>query len=119
MSKASGVAGRAAGGGDLAGAFGATIRVSRPEGAGLCLVVTRGADAGGLVAGAGGRVVTRFPGATRCLALVTWAGMESLRAHRAVAVAGPVSIDAERFERFASFAGLTPSPTAPEAAQGG
>jgi hypothetical protein len=120
MRKASRGGGRIGGEDGFAGAFGATVTITRPQGMGLCFVATDGPAAEAAVAAAGGRPVTRFPGGDRCLALLTWAGLEALRGHPSVRAAGPVSVDPERFERFAALAGLNPSSqTAPDRAQGG
>jgi hypothetical protein len=53
--------------------------------------------------------------------MLSWDGLRAVQRDAAVAVAGPVSIDQERFARFAALAGLDAgdarSTTAPSGAQ--
>jgi hypothetical protein len=103
-----------------AAAFGARVELDPGQG-GLCLVVGRHGSPAASVAAAKGRLVTHLPGGHRVLAMVSWEGLQALQRDAAVAVAGPVSIDPERFARFAALAGLdagdAPSPKAPSGAQ--
>jgi hypothetical protein len=54
----------------------------------------------------GGTVVTRLPDPRRVLAFAPLAAHAELRGHPDLALAGPVSIDPQRFERFARLIGL-------------
>jgi hypothetical protein len=103
-----------------AAAFGATVELGAGRG-GLCLVVGRDASPTASVASVQGRLVTRLPGDRRVLAMLSWEALQTLQHDPAVALAGPVSIDPQRFARFAALAGLdagdAPSPTAPSGAQ--
>lgn len=101
-------------------AFGAKVDVGRGQ-AGLCLVVGRDGSPARPVAAVQGRIVTLLPGGRRALALLSWEALQAVQRDAAVAVAGPVSIDPERFARFAALTGLDadeePPTTAPSRAQ--
>jgi hypothetical protein len=84
-------------------AFGATVAVTTPE-QGLCLVIGREGGVDTAVSTAGGQVVARLAGG-RLLALMTWSGLRALWRHPDVRVAGPVSVDPQRFERFCALIG--------------
>ena len=93
-------------------AFGADVRLGS-GGPSLCLVVGSDAGVAGAVASAGGQVVTRLPGGGRVLALLTWEALQGVRAHQAVALAGAVTIDQQRFARFCALAGIDVGPPQP------
>ena len=95
----------------VAEAFGA--RISLPmEGRSLFFVVGRDGPPDAAIRGLGGVVVTRLPDPRRVLAIAELAALSALRQHPALQIAGPVSIDAERFGRFAQLVGLDDSPEA-------
>lgn len=86
-------------------AFGA--RVSLPiEGRSLFFLVGRSAPPDAIVRANGGIVVTRLPDPRRVLAVLPLAAHAGLRAHPGLELAGPVTIDAGRFGRFAELIGL-------------
>ena len=86
-------------------AFGA--RVSLPlEGRSLFFVVGRDQAPDAIVRAAGGTVVARLPDERRVLAILSLAAGTGLRGHPGLELAGPVSIDAERFARFTALIGL-------------
>jgi hypothetical protein len=86
-------------------AFGA--RVTLPiEGRSLFFVVGREGAPDAIVRAAGGVVVARLPDARRALAVLSLADGTALRGHPGLELAGPVSIDAERFARFTELIGL-------------
>lgn len=86
-------------------AFGA--RVTLPlEGRCLFLVVGRDGPPDAIVRAAGGTVVARLPDSRRVLAILSLADGTGLRGHPGLELAGPVSIDAERFARFTELIGL-------------
>jgi hypothetical protein len=86
-------------------AFGA--RVTLPiEGRSLFFVVGRGEAPDAIVRAAGGVVVARLPDPRRVLAVLSLAAGTGLRGHPGLELAGPVSIDAERFARFTELIGL-------------
>lgn len=86
-------------------AFGADVSL-RTEGRSLFFVVGRDGAPDLAVRAAGGQVVTRLPDPSRVLALAPLESLGSLTRHPAVALAGPVSIDAERFGAFARLIAL-------------
>ncbi len=59
-----------------------------------------------IVASIGGTVVTRLQDRRRVLAVAPLAAHAALRQNRGLELAGPVSIDPERFERFTRLVGL-------------
>lgn len=86
-------------------AFGAQIRAALPV-RGLYLVIGHDDSVSGLVQGTGGQVIVRFPNTFKLLAMLPVSAFFSLRQHRLIAMVGPVSIDPQRFARFAAIAGL-------------
>jgi hypothetical protein len=85
--------------------FGA--RVTLPfEGRSLFFVVGRGEAPDAIVRAAGGTVVAHLPDARRVVAVLSMAAGMGLRGHPGLELAGPVSIDAERFARFMELIGL-------------
>ena len=84
--------------------FGATVTLAA-EGSGLCLLIGREGSPAGLVREVGGQVVAALGGA-RLLAMVDWEGLEYLRRHHSIALAGAVSIDPHRFSRFCGLVGI-------------
>lgn len=98
---------------DTARTFGADVSVGM-EGRSLFFVLGRGGPPDAAVRAAGGQVVTRLPDQRRVLAVAPLAAYEGLSRHPAVALAGPVSIDAERFGNFAKLVGLDASSQGPE-----
>ena len=94
-----------AGSSDTAKAFGADVSL-RTAGRSLFFVLGRGGAPDEAVQAAGGQIVTRLPDPRRVLAIAPLDAYAGLCRHPAVAVAGPVSIDAARFERFAQLVAL-------------
>jgi hypothetical protein len=90
---------------NMADAFGANVGVAT-EGVLLCLVVGRVASPEHAVASVGGDVLVRIPDGRRVLATASYSGLVALQRHPDVALAGPVSIDRDRFGRFAQLVGL-------------
>jgi hypothetical protein len=90
---------------DTARAFGANVAVST-EGQSLFFVVGWTAPPDVPVRAAGGQVVTRLPDPRRVLAVAPLEAYSALSRHPDIALAGPVSIDPERFGRFAQLVGL-------------
>jgi hypothetical protein len=89
----------------MAEAYGA--RVSMPvEGRSLFFLIGRAGPPDAIVRDAGGDVVTRLRDPRRVLAVLPLAAHAGLRRHPGIELAGPVSIDAERFSRFARMVGL-------------
>lgn len=86
-------------------AFGASVAVAT-EGQSLFFVVGWSAPPDVPVRSAGGHVVTRLPDPRRVLAVAPLEAYSELSRHPEIALAGPVSIDPERFGRFAQFVGL-------------
>ena len=99
----------AAGSSDTARAFGAEVSVGM-EGRSLFFVLGRGGPPDPAVRAAGGQIVTRLPDPRRVLAVVPLDAYSGLSRHPAVALAGPVSIDAARFGSFAKLIGLDAAP---------
>jgi hypothetical protein len=58
----------------------------------------------------GGQVVTRLPDPRRVLAVAPLESYSALSGDPEIALAGPISIDAERFGRFAQLIGLDTAP---------
>ena len=90
-------------------AFGADVSVAA-EGQSLFFVIGRAGPPDLAVRAAGGEVVTRLPDPRRVLAVAPLDAYGGLSRHPAVALAGPVSIDAARFGSFAKLVGLDASP---------
>ncbi len=80
-------------------AFGAEISTSETAPT-LFYVVAHQGTPDAAVGAAGGRIVSRLLSERQALALAPLAAHASLRDHRDLALAGPVMIDAERFNRF-------------------
>ncbi len=76
------------------------------EGQSLFFVVGRTGPPDLAVRAVGGQVLTRLPDQRRVLAVAALDAYTALSRHPEVALAGPVSIDAERFGRFAQLVGL-------------
>lgn len=76
------------------------------EGRSLFFVLGRGGPPDAAVRELGGQIVTRLPDPRRVLAVASLDAYASLARHPAVALAGPVSIDAARFSSFAKLVGL-------------
>ena len=96
--------------------FGASISIAT-EGQSLFLVVGRMGPPDVAVRAVGGEVLTRLPGERRVLAVAALDAYAALNRHPEIALAGPVSIDAERFAWFARLVGLdAASPAEPQEA---
>lgn len=102
--------GDASGAGAMSRAFGADVTVDRPP-RGLYLVIGRQRLPDGPVRAAGGEVVVRLPERATVLAVLPVDAHAAVQRHPDVALAGPVTIDPDRFARFAAFAGLDARPT--------
>ena len=89
----------------MARVFGASISIAA-EGQSLFLVVGRTGPPDLAVRAVGGEVLTRLPGGRRVLAVAALDAYAALNRHPEIALAGPVSIDAERFAWFARLVGL-------------
>jgi hypothetical protein len=89
----------------MADAFGATVSVP-VSGRSLFFVVGRSGAPDAAVQAVGGTVVVRLPDVRRVLAVAPLAAHEQLRRHPDLALAGAVSIDAQRFGAFAQMIGL-------------
>jgi len=88
---------------DTARAFGAEVKVT--DGQALFYVVAREGSPDAAVRSAGGEIVTRLHSPLQALALAPLSAHLQLRNHPDLAVAGPVTIDPGRFERFISLIG--------------
>jgi hypothetical protein len=93
--------------------FGADVSLGL-EGQSLFFVLGHGGPPDAAVRAAGGQVVTRLPDPRRVLAVAPLDAYQGLSRHPAVALAGAVSIDPERFGSFAKLVGLDASPHEPE-----
>ena len=89
----------------MAHAFGANVTVPM-EGSSLFFVVGRAGPPDAVVRSFGGAVVTRLPDPRRVLAVLPLTSYAGLLSHTELVVAGPVSLDPERFTRFAQLMGL-------------
>ena len=85
-----------------ANAFDARVSVLA-EGESLFFVIGRDGPPDTIIRAAGGHVVTRLPDPRRVIAIAPLDAYASLRRHPGLELAGPVSIDAERFGRFAQL----------------
>lgn len=94
---------------DASRAFGADVSL-RTAGQSLYFVLGHSGAPDEAVQAAGGQIVTRLPDPRRVLAVAPLDAYAGLRRHPAVALAGPISIDAERFERFAQLVALDRAP---------
>lgn len=90
--------------------FGADVSVAAADGRSLFFVIGRGGPPDLAVYAAGGQVVTRLPDPSRVLAVAPLDAYAGLSRHPAVALAGPITIDAERFGHFARLVALDASP---------
>ena len=102
---AGGHSGAATGQSATARAFGASVSMPM-EGQSLFFLVGRGEPPDAIVRATGGVVVTRLPDQRRVLAVLPLAAYAGLREHPGLELAGPVTIDAERFGRFTELVGL-------------
>jgi len=89
---------------ETARAFGAEI--SLVEGQALFYVVARTGTPDTAVRSAGGEIVTRLHSAPHALAFAPLSAHLQLRNHPDLALAGPVTIDPKRFERFTTLIGM-------------
>ena len=89
--------------------FGANVSVAT-EGQSLYFVVGWMGPPDLAVSSVGGQVVTRLPDPRRVLAVAPLDASAALSRHREIALAGPISIDAERFGAFARLVGLDAAP---------
>lgn len=91
--------------------FGADVAVAdAPDGRSLFFVVGRTGPPDRAVSAVGGQVVTHLPDRRRVLAVAPLAAYARLSGDPAVALAGPVTIDPERFGHFAQLVALDASP---------
>lgn len=86
-------------------AFGASVSVPM-EGQSLFFLIGCGGPPDAIVRASGGVVVTRLPDPRRVLAVLPLAAYAGLRTHPGLELAGPVTIDSERFGRFTQLIGL-------------
>lgn len=95
-------------------AFDAGVSVSG-QGTTLFYVVARNGIPDAAVSSVGGKLVSRLPDPRQALALAPIAAHAKLRDHADLSLAGPVTVDAGRFGRFISLAGMSrlpdPAPT--------
>jgi hypothetical protein len=92
-----------------AAAFGANVSVAA-RGDSLFLVVGWSGPPDPAVRAVGGQVITRLPDRRRVLAVAPLDAYAALSRNPEIALAGPVSIDPERFGRFAQLVGLDTAP---------
>ena len=93
----------------MADAFGADVSLP-VEGTSLFFVVGRDGPPDAVVRSMSGVVVTRLPDRRRVLAVLPLAAHAGLARHADVASAGPVSLDPQRFARFARLLKLDEGP---------
>jgi hypothetical protein len=86
-------------------AFGAEISTADRE-TSLFFVIGGDGPPDAAVRSVGGTIVTHLQDSHRALAIAPLAAHAALRKDRTLKVAGPVSIDPERFERFTRLIGL-------------
>jgi hypothetical protein len=87
-------------------AFEAEISTS-DQGRSLFFIASRtGTTPDAAVSAVGGTIVTRLHDVRRVLAIAPLAAHAQLRTHRDLELAGPVSVEPQRFERFARLIGL-------------
>lgn len=89
----------------VARAFGAVVNVEAPP-RGLYLVIGRRGVPEAAVRSVRGEVVVRLDESASLLAVLAVDNHAVLQRHPDVALAGPVTIDPERFARFVGLAGL-------------
>lgn len=92
-------------GSTTAEAFGADVSL-RADGRSLFFVVGRKGSPDAAVRSVGGSIVTHLQAPERALAVAPLAAHAELREHRDLRLAGPVSVDPQRFERFCRLIGL-------------
>jgi hypothetical protein len=97
-------------------AFGAEISTPERERS-LFFVIGRDGPPDAIVRSIGGTVVTHLQDRRRVLAVAPLAAHAALRQNRDLELAGPVSIDPERFERFTRLVGLNNDPRPSQALQ--
>lgn len=83
----------------LSDAFGAKVRLSMVD-RGLYLVIGRTTSPVALVAALDGQVVFQIPNSFSLLSVMHVNAFFSLRLHQDIAHIGPVTVNAERFDRF-------------------
>jgi hypothetical protein len=93
----------------MAEAFEAKID-TREDGNALFYVVARTGAPDAAVRSVGGEVVSRLASSREALALAPLSAHSTLRSHPDLELAGPVTVDAERFQRFVSLIGMGPRP---------
>lgn len=95
-------------------AFEAGVSIS-DHGSALFYVIARSGLPDLAVRSVGGELVTRLPDPCQALALAPIAAHAQLRDHADLRLAGPVSVDPERFKRFTKAVGVdvprSPAPT--------
>lgn len=91
-------------------AFDAGVSVA-DQGVALFYVVALHNTPDAAVRSAGGEVFARLPDPRQALALAPLASHSQLRDHADLRLAGPVSIDPQRFQRFTELAGIGAPPT--------
>jgi L-ascorbate metabolism protein UlaG (beta-lactamase superfamily) len=92
----------------MSAAFDAEISNSE-KGLSLFFVVAREGTPDAAVLSVGGSVVTRLIDPRRALAVAPLAAHAQLRDHFQLQLAGPVSVDPQRFQHFAELIGLSDS----------
>lgn len=95
-----------------ADAFNARISVA-DHGQSLFYVVAHNGTPDAAVRAVGGQVMTRLAAPGRALALAPLSAHSQLRDHPALKLAGPVTIDPDRFQRFARLIGAIRKPSHP------
>jgi hypothetical protein len=91
-------------------AFGAEVSTPERERS-LFFVIGRDGPPDATVRSVGGTVVTHLQDRRRVLAVAPLAAHAALRQSRELLLAGPISIDPQRFARFARLIGLNDSPS--------
>lgn len=86
-------------------AFGAEITIG-DHGNTLFYLVARTATPDRAVRSVGGHIVSRLASPAEALAVAPLAAHAQLRNHRDIALAGPVTVDFKRFNRFTRLIGL-------------
>ena len=86
--------------------FGASVDIAGAANRSLYLVVGNRQSPRSAVTALGGEVVVALPDGVRVLAVMPTAAQLAIQRHPDVALAGPVSIDPDRFGRFVALAGL-------------
>ena len=86
--------------------FGASVDIAGAANRSLYLVIGHRKSPRSAVTALGGEVVVALPDGVRVLAVMPTAAQLAIQRHPDVALAGPVSIDPDRFGRFVALAGL-------------